>query len=759
MKQKQTGITVFFSYAQADQSACDQLVTHLSQLKRDGLIEEWSYQQILAGSDRTQEILQMLHSAQIVLLLISADFLASDACYHIEMQQALERHRRGEARVIPIIVRPCDWEHSPFAHLQCLPRNTKPITTWNNRDEAFVAIVQELRKVIVEKPFLRPPLSGLQSQNRARLLKRVRKIWIEGLLDQSLHRTVWIDLHLQEQPDALENPWRFQVQELDQAPHALPLGTSVVEVYDEADGELLILGEPGSGKTTLLLQLARTLLDRAEADEQQRMPVVFHLSSWAQKKEAFALWLVKELKTKYQVPLRVAQHWLDADQVLPLLDGLDEVPTEAQVACVQAITAYYHHPSPTGTSLVVCCRSEEYRALSLHLPLQHAVSILPLTRAQIDTYFSTAQGQLEGLRQALHDDAEFYELACRPLMLSIFTLAYQGVPSVNLPIASTQERTLQAVFDSYVKHMLARRGQLRWWKQKQFLHWLICLAKQLHRRQQTVYSVEDLQPDWLPGNHQRLYRWSLSLLFGLVGGLLFGLAGGLLFGPIFGLSVGLQKKIQPAEMVTWSWKPERSELVAMLVATLLSMLAGWLLFIVLLGWEPYVLLGSLAFALFSGLLSGKQLVERAALSPNEGIWRSGKNALVAMLFTMLFCVLLVGLIILLFTNQHVLLSVGLVRGLLFVLVRGLLIWLFIGLPIGLFTGLNAFIQHFALRFWLWRLNDFPWKVVPLLDEAADRLLLYKVGGNYVFVHRLLLEYFATLDEPAPTKRIFPEGKR
>src|SRR5689334_1262297 len=110
----QDGITVFISYAQTDQALRDQLTTHLSQLKRDGLIEAWSDQQILAGSDRTREINQALHSAHIILLLISADFLVSDAC-QIEMQRALERHQRGEAHVVPIIVRPCDWQYSPFA--------------------------------------------------------------------------------------------------------------------------------------------------------------------------------------------------------------------------------------------------------------------------------------------------------------------------------------------------------------------------------------------------------------------------------------------------------------------------------------------------------------------------------------------------------------------------------------------------------------------------------------------------------------------
>src|SRR5947208_2527569 len=144
-QKRQGGIVVFFSYAQADQAVRDQLATHLSQLKRDGLIEEWSDQQILAGSDRAQQIDQALHSAHIILLLISADFLASDYCYDKEMKRALERHQRGEARVIPIILRPCDWHTSPFARLQSLPRDGKAITTWQNQDEAFLTIAQELR--------------------------------------------------------------------------------------------------------------------------------------------------------------------------------------------------------------------------------------------------------------------------------------------------------------------------------------------------------------------------------------------------------------------------------------------------------------------------------------------------------------------------------------------------------------------------------------------------------------------------------------
>jgi GTPase SAR1 family protein len=429
-------LNLFISYAHEDEPLLRQLEVCLSPMRQQGLIDDWHDRLILAGDEWERDIDKHLEAASIILLLISPDFLAS---YDKEMQRALECHKCEEARVIPVIVRPCDWEHSPFAHLQCLPRNKKPIMTWKNQDEAFDAIAQELRRIIAQQQFPCPVLSDMQRQNRARLLKRVRATWIEGLLEHSLHQAAWIGLHLQEQPDALDNPWQFQVQELDRDPHPLPVGTSIVEVYDEADGELLILGEPGSGKTTLLLQLARTLLDRAEADEHLPLPVIFNLSSWAQKRQSLTEWFISELWTKYQVPHQVGQSLVQANRILPLLDGLDEVAEEARVVCVQAIPAYYHPiRNLAERPLVLCCRSQEYEQISWPLPLSRAVSILPLTREQIDSYLSIGQEQLEDLRQALHQDAELYLLAGRPLMLSIFTLAYQRGITKDFPLVSLE---------------------------------------------------------------------------------------------------------------------------------------------------------------------------------------------------------------------------------------------------------------------------------------------------------------------------------
>ncbi len=148
MPDSSTPVEVFYSYAHKDEAFRNRLVTHLSLLQRQGLITAWHDRHILPGADWAQAIDEHLERASVILLLISADFLASDYCYGIEMQRALERHQAKEARVIPILLRPVDWNNAPFAHLQLLPTDAKPITTWRNRDAAFTDVAAGIRRVI-----------------------------------------------------------------------------------------------------------------------------------------------------------------------------------------------------------------------------------------------------------------------------------------------------------------------------------------------------------------------------------------------------------------------------------------------------------------------------------------------------------------------------------------------------------------------------------------------------------------------------------
>jgi hypothetical protein len=122
----------------------------LALLRRQGHIAEWHDRRIGAGEDWKGVIDDRLERARVVLLLVSADFVASDYCYDIETKRALERLARGEIMVIPIILRPTDWAGAPFARLQALPRDAKPVTKWENRDDAWLDVVHGLRAAVTK---------------------------------------------------------------------------------------------------------------------------------------------------------------------------------------------------------------------------------------------------------------------------------------------------------------------------------------------------------------------------------------------------------------------------------------------------------------------------------------------------------------------------------------------------------------------------------------------------------------------------------
>jgi len=138
--------SVFFSYSHVDEHLRDQLEKQLAMLKRQGVIETWHDRCIGAGQSFDRAIDDHINSDEIILLLVSADFLASDYCYEIELKRAMERHHAGEAIVIPVILRACDWHHAPFGKLNASPRDGKPITQWPDIDEAFLQVAKALRK-------------------------------------------------------------------------------------------------------------------------------------------------------------------------------------------------------------------------------------------------------------------------------------------------------------------------------------------------------------------------------------------------------------------------------------------------------------------------------------------------------------------------------------------------------------------------------------------------------------------------------------
>jgi serine/threonine protein kinase/DNA-binding CsgD family transcriptional regulator len=712
-----------------------------------------------------------------------------------------------------------------------------------------------------EKPANAPrsAKNATQAQrNRERMLDKVRTFWVQGVLENSLHNAALVELGMVERPDAVEHPWGVVLQQPEHPDHPLPAGTHMIDVFDEMRGELLILGEPGSGKTTMLLELTRDLFDRAQADGDHPMPVVFNLSSWADSCKPLESWLADELNRQYQVPTKVAKAWVEQDQVLPLLDGLDEVRQEQRTACVEAINAFRseHNLLP----LVVCSRIADYEALTKRLRLHDAVFLQPLTIQQIDRYLAEAPDDLSPVRSALENDTALVALLKTPLMLSIVTLAYQDMPDKLAFMAGTPNERRSLIFDTYIAHMLRRKGAAQPYTPVQTTRWLAWLAAKQRKASQTVIYIENMQPSaFLETGMQRflfaltlgllsfvsmslvsigvfghgfyrladflflapiclsllLFVWLSfgrrdtseqdmprrgrlpftvrGLLFGLGRGFLIGVLGGLLyllqdvlsypsgiwdrieiigalvgfaavsgasFGMTYGILDGLTSRrryyrecdIRVADTVQWSWRAHLRALLTGLVAGSLAGMIGLYIFglFSLLGhWgmdTPFGLGARLLSALYSAVLGlpagGVAGIATAAVlggavsgevdmrsRPNQGMWRTARNAIRS----------------------------GLIRGAIFGVpvtvihdlaigkfepLAALLLVTTLASAIGLLYGGMGVIKHVIMRLELAANGHLPLNLARFLDYAASIIFLRKVGGGYVFVHRLLLEHFA-----------------
>ena len=190
------------------------------------------------------------------------------------------------------------------------------------------------------------------------------------MLEQSLQRAALIALGWHMRSEAITFPPPLVFRHLDQTEQVLPVGTSLSQIYDQTSGELLVLGEPGAGKSTLLVHLAQELLTRSENDSQQPLPTIFNLSSWAHKQLSLEDWLVEELLVSYQVPHKLGKRWIQTGYILPLFDGLDEIPTSALDLCINAINTYR---SDHLTPMVICSRTTEYLSQCTRLELQDKI--------------------------------------------------------------------------------------------------------------------------------------------------------------------------------------------------------------------------------------------------------------------------------------------------------------------------------------------------------------------------------------------------
>lgn len=276
-------------------------------------------------------------------------------------------------------------------------------------------------------------LTRQECRYRELLLSQVKEFWIQGVLEKSLFNQVLFEQEFIERPKLVNRPF----SELEEFAYVSDQSFEFIQAIDifEGMGEgrtLLIVGEPGTGKTISILKLAESLIKKTDKkDLTSPIPVVFNLSSWSLKRQNIKDWLVEELKEKYKIRKVFAKQWIEQEELILLLDGLDEVKKEYQNDCVIALNKFLTEYSIT--EMVVCCRVQDYQALSERFNLRNAVCLKPLSSEYIKWYLDDINywekdisKSLVGLKQLLQKDKELEEFARTPLIFSVMTVAYQG---------------------------------------------------------------------------------------------------------------------------------------------------------------------------------------------------------------------------------------------------------------------------------------------------------------------------------------------
>ncbi|EAW35262.1 NACHT domain-containing protein [Lyngbya sp. PCC 8106] len=590
---------------------------------------------------------------------------------------------------------------------------------------------------------------------RQKLLNEVKEFWVENVLERSLHNKAIIELGLEERPDLVERPFSNVQISPDESKQSLSIHRGITTAFNRmGEGRtLLILGEPGAGKTTVLLKLTRDLIARTSDNLNQPIPVVFNLSSWAKKQQKIADWLVDELQSNYGVSKSLGKAWVKDQQLLLLLDGLDEVRAKHREACVEAINEFMQNYGLT--EMVVCSRIKDYQALSNRLQVRGAICVQPLTSKHINQYLDEAGEQLQGVKTLLQQDTAMQEMMKSPLTLSIVSMAYKDISVENLQQFGSIEERRRHLFETYIEQMFQRHGRAMRMKYtpEKTKHWIGWLATRMVQESQTVFLIEKIQPSWLEIKAERIFYRITS---GLTSGVIFAVIVGLIFGPIYkqisggyygsssapilgkllgaipglilGLIVGLYEgEIKTVESLKWSGKEFQNSLKKGLILGGL----GWVTFGVI--FQP---IGGLCYGLSSGLLYCINQGVKGAEVENKKVSNQGIK-------TSVFNALIIGSIGMVMGG-----AVGFLASQFFYYVEDSF-WICLGgfcLVLGLIIGgWNACIKHLTLRSMLYKKGVAPWNYARFLDYATELIFLQKVGGGYIFIHRMLLEHFAQVE--------------
>jgi hypothetical protein len=657
-------------------------------------------------------------------------------------------------------------------------------------------------KTIIDSTFSRlfgkSESSGVDWDWGMKLLKQKQLPEIRKRLTDTLGRDrILMDVSIEEQQNwvnrsPLAADRTLQINGKDYG--TLDANKMLIETFgrDDIEGKLLILGAPGAGKTTALLSLAEQLVYGAIFQPRTVIPVIFELSTWQNDNQSIQSWLIEQLYDLHggDRKSKLYEQWLERQVLLPLLDGLDELGLERQKKCTEKLNEFAEH----YPLLVVCCRVKEFEAVDIKLRnLRGAVCLQSLSDSQIQDYLSSLKRpelwraiQTTPLLQAMLEPTTEGDPGL--LRVPLFVKLAADVYDPQKPISGKAD-----LLDKYIDRQLSfdkrefdRRKELdeyKWayetvklepdWKKTRIN--LIWIARNLQANNKVEFRIERIQRSYLP-NHEKfatklIYSLLVALLFGSavgtivgvivfilllitdittagVGSLIISLFVGIFTGLWAFLTIGQSNDIYPVEKLESSFP---SLIKSFIIAIPIAFVSWGIVNIIIYPWKASIpILTSLeTFLTIAPLLVIIFEIKAPELKqtnkPNDGIWRSLKNAFYFALaggiwltlcsFFLREKILTFLLQIGLYENRKspliemiILISLSMVAGLLF----------------GLTQASTAVIQHLSLRIVLWK-SGLPWNFAQFLNYCVERRLLLRVGGSYRFLHRELLDHFAQLN--------------
>jgi hypothetical protein len=323
-------------------------------------------------------------------------------------------------------------------------------------------------------------------RRRAAFLERVWSQRIVNGLERSLQHASEMYLGMRNTPDLVKPSYAQSTAEPGEV-------LAVEEAFDQAGGQLLIVGPPGSGKTTEALKLMRHLLEVARTDPSAPVPEIFSLASWAKERKPLLEWLADQLQLHHGWSPRQGRSLIWGHHVVPVLDGLDEVASESRAECLEEINRFWE--THRGGPIVLCSREAEYEELSEKLKLGGGVTVCPPDARQIDEYLAATGSSWDGVRDQLRAGSSPFiqELLTTPLMLSIAVLAYQNQDPSELSEVDDVATQRERLWSHYVTTVISREHlpavavseDAPRYSEMQVRRWLGWLAKEMASRNET----------------------------------------------------------------------------------------------------------------------------------------------------------------------------------------------------------------------------------------------------------------------------------